>query len=259
MSKVHVLKCWPQFFAKLASGEKTFEVRKNDRDYEVGDELHLREFTPLFKQDQGGNTVPDRENEEARYSGAELIFKITYLMKGDGLDNPWVEGLDHEYVVMGIQRLKPSSKLIAHARHELELMGYFKPETEPLNVAMQDHIMKMVTTFALEGHSGATAGYALAVLQKLLAHEPLTPLTGADDEWDDVSSFGDPSVKWQNKRCSRVLKGPDGIAFDVMAGMLQSISTGETTRDKVKGSAPITFPYTPKTETSLVEELGSGD
>lgn len=47
----HELKCHPHFFAAIAAGKKTFEIRRNDRDYRVGDMLNLREYDPTF-----GNT-----------------------------------------------------------------------------------------------------------------------------------------------------------------------------------------------------------
>lgn len=42
----HVLKTWPEFFRAIVDGKKTFEVRKNDRGFQTGDVLHLREFDP---------------------------------------------------------------------------------------------------------------------------------------------------------------------------------------------------------------------
>ncbi|QJD54544.1 hypothetical protein [Sphingomonas phage Kharn] len=48
---MHELKCHPHFFAAIAAGKKTFEIRRNDRDYRVGDMLNLREYDPTF-----GNT-----------------------------------------------------------------------------------------------------------------------------------------------------------------------------------------------------------
>jgi hypothetical protein len=50
-----------------------------------------------------------------------------------------------------------------------------------------------------------SASYALSILKSLLAYEPLSPLTGADDEWMEVG----PDV-WQNKRASNVFKDKDG-------------------------------------------------
>ena len=39
MSTTHDLKCWPEPFAAVASGIKTFEVRVDDRPYAAGDTL----------------------------------------------------------------------------------------------------------------------------------------------------------------------------------------------------------------------------
>lgn len=44
---IHELKILPEFFGKVISGEKTFEVRKNDRPYNVGDMLALNEWDPV--------------------------------------------------------------------------------------------------------------------------------------------------------------------------------------------------------------------
>jgi len=44
---VHELKCWPEYFEAVISGAKTFEVRKNDRDFRVGDVLLLNEYGPF--------------------------------------------------------------------------------------------------------------------------------------------------------------------------------------------------------------------
>ena len=43
----HILKTWYSFFPDLLSGAKTAEVRRNDRDYQVGDTLILRERKPV--------------------------------------------------------------------------------------------------------------------------------------------------------------------------------------------------------------------
>jgi hypothetical protein len=52
--KVHVLKTWPLFFDAQASGEKTFEVRRNDREFEVGDVLVLRRWNPTSERYEPG-------------------------------------------------------------------------------------------------------------------------------------------------------------------------------------------------------------
>ncbi len=44
--KTHVLKSWPKFFDPVSSGTRTHELRRNDRDFHVGDVLELHEFDP---------------------------------------------------------------------------------------------------------------------------------------------------------------------------------------------------------------------
>ena len=34
---IHTVKCYPEYFKLLLDGSKPFEVRENDRIYEVGD------------------------------------------------------------------------------------------------------------------------------------------------------------------------------------------------------------------------------
>lgn len=51
--KTHELKAWPHFFKEIVSGEKTCELRKDDRGYEVGDLLILREWNPNTKEYTG--------------------------------------------------------------------------------------------------------------------------------------------------------------------------------------------------------------
>lgn len=42
----HELKTWPQYFQEIRHGHKTFEVRREDRGFQVGDTLLLREYNP---------------------------------------------------------------------------------------------------------------------------------------------------------------------------------------------------------------------
>ncbi len=66
----HQLKCWPRFFKAVRDGSKTFEARKADRTYAVGDTLVLCEWDP---------------NTEA-YTGAEPIERVvTYILKEDSI------------------------------------------------------------------------------------------------------------------------------------------------------------------------------
>lgn len=46
MKAVHELKIWPQYYAQVASGQKTFEYRENDRNFQKGDKVILKEWDP---------------------------------------------------------------------------------------------------------------------------------------------------------------------------------------------------------------------
>jgi hypothetical protein len=52
----HELKCWPEYFADIASGRKNFEIRLNDRNFQVGDCLTLREWNPATSEYTGKTT-----------------------------------------------------------------------------------------------------------------------------------------------------------------------------------------------------------
>jgi hypothetical protein len=95
--------------------------------------------------------------------------------------------------------------LIEYAKRELDVIGMTEDSSDEMNVMMRKHILHMVKEFADEGHSGMSASYALSILKSLLAYEPLSPLTGADDEWMEVDDG-----YWQNKRASNVFKDKDG-------------------------------------------------
>lgn len=43
---VHHLKILPEYYRAVISGDKTFEVRFNDREFKRGDFVHLLEYDP---------------------------------------------------------------------------------------------------------------------------------------------------------------------------------------------------------------------
>jgi uncharacterized protein YqfB (UPF0267 family) len=80
--KTHELKCWPEFFEPILTGEKTFELRDNDRGFRAGDLLRLMEWI----KDDG-------------YTGREITVEITYILSG----LPWLQA---GYVAMAIKKQK---------------------------------------------------------------------------------------------------------------------------------------------------------
>ncbi len=65
-STMHDLKCWPEFFDDILSGKKSFEIRKNDRDFKEGDILFLREYDP----------------ETKIYTGRKTMRGVAYIARG---------------------------------------------------------------------------------------------------------------------------------------------------------------------------------
>jgi len=49
----HDLKCWPEFFRAMEAGRKPFEFRRDDRGFEEGDVLVLREYDPATDRTSG--------------------------------------------------------------------------------------------------------------------------------------------------------------------------------------------------------------
>jgi len=66
----HELKVWPEFFQDLYDDRKRVELRKDDRGFEVGDILLLREWDP--------NT--------GEYTGSFCTRKVTHILRG----GPWL-------------------------------------------------------------------------------------------------------------------------------------------------------------------------
>ena len=62
----HIVKCWPEFFERAWRGEKPFELRKNDRDYQQGDRITLQEWDP----------------NRGEYTGRWLDGTITFVAVG---------------------------------------------------------------------------------------------------------------------------------------------------------------------------------
>jgi|CXWL01.1.fsa_nt_gi hypothetical protein len=79
----HELKTIPIYFNEVASGVKNFVLRKNDRDFVIGDELILREWSYGMG-----------------YSGAQIHARIIYILGGiEG----FTFGLQRGYCVLGIE------------------------------------------------------------------------------------------------------------------------------------------------------------
>jgi len=70
--KTHELKTWPTHFDAIWKGYKKFDFRYNDRDFKMGELLHLREWQPDH------NWAMTRGGE---YTGRSALARIDYILK----------------------------------------------------------------------------------------------------------------------------------------------------------------------------------
>ena len=125
------------------------------------------------------------------------------------------------------------------AKDEMTRAGLFDKDSD-YGGMLGAAVMKMIDVFAAEGHSGFSAGMAISIFEKVARFEPLSPLTGDDDEWNEVGAG-----IFQNRRCPHVFK-ENGEAYDSEGRIFREPSGScFTSRDS---RVPVTFPYTPKRE-----------
>jgi hypothetical protein len=108
------------------------------------------------------------------------------------------------------------SNLIKHAKKELGLIYSEEDLKEGYNKLAYDCILELIEVFSKQGHSGFSALYVANMFKTLANFETLTPLTGEDDEWGDISSLGD-NPKYQNIRNGAVFKNSDGSSYYIEA------------------------------------------
>ena len=85
--KTHTIKIIDDFADAVASGDKTFEIRKNDRGYQKGD------FVRFVVVDKSGIEIKHPLCEWRKHT-----YEITYVINGWGLENG--------YVVFGIKEAR---------------------------------------------------------------------------------------------------------------------------------------------------------
>ncbi len=83
--QTHELKIWPSCFAAVKAGNKPFDVRENDRNFQVGDVLLLNEFDP----------------ETEQYTGHTVTRWVSYVLQGG------VFGIQPDWCVLGFSDLPP--------------------------------------------------------------------------------------------------------------------------------------------------------
>lgn len=77
---IHNLKILPEYFKAVISGAKKFECRINDRDYQVGDILNLKEWNLTF-------------------TGKSIQVRVTYILSDEQFTKS-------DMVIMSIEVIK---------------------------------------------------------------------------------------------------------------------------------------------------------
>jgi len=75
----HKLKILPRYFKEVQEGNKTFEIRKNDRGFKVGDALILKEYkSELIMKSEDG----EERWGNPHYTGKEISKEVSYIFEG---------------------------------------------------------------------------------------------------------------------------------------------------------------------------------
>lgn len=91
LPNTHTLKSWPQFFEKIITGNKTHELRRSDdRFFQVGDYLHLKEY----------------DEKVDKYTGREALVEITYITRRDSPCAYSDKALDYNFCILSIKFIK---------------------------------------------------------------------------------------------------------------------------------------------------------
>ena len=95
----HSLKLNDRYFDAVRYGIKTFEIRKNDRDYKVGDLLIFSRVNDEGKYiDSDGNPITD-EGMDGLMKRSICMKSVCYILKHE--DFP--AGIPEGYCVMGVK------------------------------------------------------------------------------------------------------------------------------------------------------------
>jgi hypothetical protein len=122
-------------------------------------------------------------------------------------------------------------------------------------------ILELIYKFTQTGQSGMSAPYTARVIsqtiEKLCLHKPLSPITGEDSEWNEISDFmftkselKEGKKEYQNNRCSSIFKKEENKITFCDAIVWQGEEEYDTftgTVENIRSSQEITLPFVPKT------------
>jgi len=123
LKKFHRKKCLPWSFQAVKDGSKTFEIRLNDCDYQVGDEVCLEEYEQEF------------------YTGDQYIFEISFVTDFEQKDGYVVLGIKSEQLQTAQNRIDELERENTHINGSIvtqnKILDDYKEENQQLRAKLE--------------------------------------------------------------------------------------------------------------------------
>lgn len=130
------------------------------------------------------------------------------------------------------------SNLVEYAKSELEKA--FPGEDDEMQKMAIANVIELIETFSSQGHTGLSAHYVLNLFTRLANWNPISHLTGEEDEWGEP--YGEDETQ-QNKRCGKVFRRHHDNSTAVnIEGVVFEQPNGIAYTNK-NSAVPIEFPY----------------
>jgi hypothetical protein len=84
----HEVKSWAHFFDAIAAGVKLHDLRKNDRNYQVGDQLLLKRY----------------DIQKGEFTGEECLVEVTYITSNRYPCAYSSAVLPHDYCILSLKK-----------------------------------------------------------------------------------------------------------------------------------------------------------
>jgi hypothetical protein len=86
----HTVKIWPRYFESINSGDQNFDIRQDDRNYQVGDALILEEYRPKVGE----------------YTGRQIKRVISFIHRSGGapVDDPVAHVIMPGYCILALRK-----------------------------------------------------------------------------------------------------------------------------------------------------------
>jgi hypothetical protein len=127
--KKHELKTDPDTFDEVVGKTKSFEIRFDDRGYQVGDHLRLRKTRDTGEEMKGGMPLT--------FTGDETTREVSQILRGP------IYGLKAGWVIMSIKDIDPTKEEVDEVMETLkEFAGspVGKPVLEAIVAGMRSPI-----------------------------------------------------------------------------------------------------------------------